>query len=325
MVISDDIFTWNVLKVTEMREIFISKHPIKSFLIWGGITTYIAMISLRLHPPLLPSVVTVAGGVLITGFAAILAFQNMNKNEVKKQSREQYQAYGRYLGCLQQRFQCLVNIRKYFEPYMQEPLFIRGAQIPYIPLEFFYDEINFSELTFVGGGIPKVELLKDEGVDSKYNCINIAYMRQLEYVFKGFERAVNTRNDIHNEQVLPLLVKEYLGGGHFNLKIKSFSTSLQFYDFSQYLKLSEDILEMSDDLIREFELLLGKLSEFGGIVLDAGVVSENGGVPRFILRKGSDGMDLSIKYKPLSEFEKSRLYAKDYPNIPADYRQSGNW
>lgn len=308
-----------------MKEIFIAKHPAQSFLIWGAVTTYISMMVFQLYKPLLPSVITVAGGVLITGIAAILAFQNMNKNEVRKQSREQYQAYCRYVGGMQQRYQCLKNIRHYFEPFMSSQQFIRGAGIPFIPTKFFYDEINFSELTFMGAGLPKEGPLKEGVIDDDYICLNIVAIRQLDTEFKVLKSAIEYRNEVHNKTILPLISSAYMGGGVFNLKVKDFTKTLPFYDFSQFLKQSEDILFIADDLLREFEGVLEKLNEFGHLVLDKGIVEENGGVPKFYPRKTDASMDLAIEYVKLSEVEMSKLFAKDYPDFPVNYSQASSW
>lgn len=307
-----------------MKEIFITEHPIQSLLAWGGGTAYCGMAAFNLYPPLLTSVVTVSGGVLIAGIAANLAFQNMNKNEVRKKSREQYYSYCRYMNGVQNRCQWLSNIRLYLEPVMASKMFTRGVVIPFIPIKPFYDDIDFSELSFLGAELARVE--NEGGADGiDYSCLNMADVQFLEVQLRELEGAIEYRNEIHTEKILPLITKNYLGGGDFSVSLSDFVGSLSYYEFSEFLKTSEDILMSADSLLRELSSILENLNKLGKSVLDWNVVEESGGTPRHSFKGGGGWGNLDVKCEKLEGKQMELLYGSDYPRLTPDYSQGRNW
>ena len=256
---------------------------------------------------------------LIAGFLATItahvAFHNMDRNEKKKIAREEYQSYSVLLITLQNWKNRLLGIDGNFPRLRKLPIYARGLAIPYILYKDNHSSLQLSSLSFLSRF---VALDKDNNCASDDRCLNVLELAQMEVQFNHLILMIHRRNELHQETFGDLLNEGYVGAGECIISDSSMRGSVSFAEFTNFLNLSEQILEISGELIIELDEVISGLNENRSRLLDKEIVKEKGGTTKIHSQELNKE---DYEYTPLSPDQRALLYGADYPIKTFDYSE----
>jgi hypothetical protein len=245
------------------------------------------------------------------------AFDHMNTNERKKLAREEYLRFSSLLSALDERYQFLITLRASFSELHAEDEFARGLAPPFIIIPEQNSTIDTTSLNFLLRAQPSK--MNEADINRiKHSAFNTANIRMLSGNFDYLLLLLKSRNDLYREIIQSTLDQHYTGHGFTEVSLRAFKhNNIPYARFTNFLHLTEQIVELADTLYTEYRGAIDELSKNSKLVIDEAIAKENYGYPsmHYDFENETDN-----PYIPLSITQLKLLGQRDYPNS-VDYRQ----
>ncbi|EJX1244688.1 hypothetical protein [Vibrio alginolyticus] len=255
------------------------------------------------------------GTLLVALLTAMAAFDHMNTNEKRKIAREQYQNYSYLLSALDERYQNIITMRDLYAPLFDVDSYMRGLTPPYLYKRDVSSAPALHTLNFLMKQYTSRSFNDWESV--KHSGFNTGQISKLFSDYDYIVKLVDRRNEIFKSRILDTLDRYYSGNGVTQISAANLSQhGLPYAQLTNFLMLTEQIMEMTDTLYHQLRLAIEDLNKGRKQVLDSEIAQENFGFPVMKYSFEDDG----LHYKPLSNKEMLKMSQRDYYSH-RDYRQ----
>lgn len=253
--------------------------------------------------------------LLIALLTAMAAFNNIDINERKKRAREELLSYGQLLQIIAERYYLVRGIVIHSNAGMNRDWFCRGINLPYIAVDTALDSVDYSKYNFLSRKLSG-QFVKGTPVQEKLQPFNIVYLTQVETSLRALLQVIDRRNTLLDSTINPIISKcEYIGGGVVNAKPHNFSTEMSYFEFTNFLQLTEEMVRQMKGLMRDYKMIAECLSEGARELFDDTLIKESGGLPELFM---PDENEL-LEYVELSEEQLKYLFSNRYPYTMASW------
>ncbi|MCZ0922653.1 hypothetical protein [Vibrio diabolicus] len=281
---------FNTLYITFLISLFLSEYEIFDYIWKSCITLFIALVSL------------------------MGAFDNINKNEINKRKRENYDAFYDLANTIVQRIEILSLYALHSREMMGMKDYYRGLYYPYIKINSDFKKIDYSKLGFIYKYKKEVG---DKNRNYNLDTFNTSYLNRLDFEFRNILKNLDYRNEIREKHFSSIIENApYLGNGKSFLHQDQFKGHVSYYMFTNYLNFTESIVESIFSLMDQYLSVAETLSDNSHLVYH-GDASLEGREP---VRLHLQGFDRTLKYIDLDSYAKQCLYDKQYPITYLNYR-----
>lgn len=253
--------------------------------------------------------------LLIALLTAMAAFNNIDINERKKRAREELYSYGQLLQIIAERYYLVRGIVTHSNAGMNRDWFCRGINLPYIAVDTALDSVDYSKYNFLSRKLSE-QFVKGTPVPEKLQPFNIVYLTQTETSLRALLQVIDRRNTLLDSTINPIISKcEYIGRGVVNAKPHNFSTEMSYFEFTNFLQLTEGMVRQMKGLMRDYKMIAECLSEGARELFDEALIKESGGLPELFM---PDENEL-LEYVELSEEQLKYLFSNRYPYTMASW------
>ncbi|GAD78297.1 hypothetical protein [Vibrio ezurae] len=276
----------------------------RDFWLWFPLWIILFIIAFFIESQLLE---TLAVGLLLTCLAAMAAFSNMDKNEIKKKNREDIENYIDLLEIISSRYFSIKNICELCnEVSNDDSKFTRGLRVPELNITPMHSHVRYSKYSFL------VKAMLAKGKEGKHinNCLDLNTYIDMEARYHNLIAMMDRRNEI-NRDIMDKVAKisPYSGSELFHPNFEELSQCINFYQFSGFLYQTECvIIEMNHLLSGYKNITKGLQDELHSMFTDDATI-EFGGMCKIPLHEDK----LLFDYVELSVEEQEKLKRETYP------------
>jgi hypothetical protein len=241
-----------VLKVQiTLKELFVLKYPVLCFFVWLIFTVGGFAYSINWHEEFAYTWLGIGGTVLAAVTTAVVAFNGIEIDRVKKEKVSQYKSYVQLLSQLRSR---LMFFHKYFDEFSKCYTMDTAGRTSYLPMIMLredYATLDLKELMFLN-----VHASKDKsytgGKPENYDYLNISALKELDDNFLNLIGGLRDCNSRKNKENL-LIANKFGAKKPRTISINQFSECISYVDYSQTLLAGEYVLWLYYELLRHHE------------------------------------------------------------------------
>ncbi len=295
-----------------MKELFVLKHPALCFFVWLIFTVGGFACSINWHEQFAYTWLGIGGAVLAAVVTALVAFNGIEIDRVKKERVSQYKSYVQLLSQLRSR---LLFFHKYFDEFSKcysMDTAGRTSQLPMLLLRDEYAPLDLKELMFLN-----VYASKDKsytgGNPVDYDYLNISALKELDDNFLNLIEALRELNSLkHKENII---ISEKLGTKRNRvISMNQFRECIPYVDYTETLLSGEHVMWLYYELLKHHEYAYEDLRNRAEEIFDKHIIEEYGNAHDFI--PVSVQVDTSSEFIQLSPEEVKKLHeGDDYPKL----------
>lgn len=295
-----------------MKELFVLKYPVLCFYVWLIFTVGGFAYSINRHEQFAYAWLGIGGAVLAAVTTALVAFNGIEIDRVKKEKISQYKSYVQLLSQLRSR---LMFFHKHFDEFSKCYTMDTSGRTSYLPMIMLREEyvsLDLKELMFLN-----VHASKDKsytgGNPENYDYLNISALKELDDNFLNLIEGLRELNSMKNKE--NLILSEKLGAKKPRaISMNQFRECIAYVDYTQTLLVGENVLWLYYELLRHHEYAYEDLKSRAEEVFDKHIIEEYGNAHDF--KTVSVSVNTSAKFIQLSNEEIKKLHeGDDYPKL----------
>jgi hypothetical protein len=302
-----------VLKVQiTLKELFVLKYPVLCFFVWFIFTVGGFAYSINWHEQFAYTWLGIGGAVLAAVITALVAFNGIEIDRVKKEKVVQYKSYVQLLSQLRSR---LMFFHKHFDEFSKCYTMDTAGRTSYLPMIMLREEyasLDLKELIFLN-----VHASKDKsytgGKPENYDYLNISALKELDDNFLNFIEGLRNLNSLKKKENI-IFAKKFGVKKPRTMSMNQFAECIPFVDYTETLLSGEGVLWRYYELLKHHEYAYQDLKSRAEEVFDKHIIEEYGNAHDF--NPVSIMVDTSAKFIQLSDEEIKKLHeGDDYPKL----------
>lgn len=295
-----------------MKELFVLKYPVLCFFVWLIFTVGGFVYSVGWNEQFALSWLGIGGAVLAAVITALVAFNGIEIDRVKKERVTQYKSYVLLLSQLKSR---LMFLHKHFDDFSKCYTMDTAGRTSHLPMVMLRDEytsLDLKELMFLN-----VHASKDKsyagGNPVDYDYLNISALKELDDNFLNLIEALRELNSRKNDE--NVAVSEKLGSKKPRvISMNEFRECVPYVDYTKTLLIGEHVLWLYYELLKHHEYAYEDLRNRAEDVFDEHIIEEYGNAHNFI--PVSVHVDTNSEFIHLTPEEVNKLHeGDDYPKL----------